>query len=235
MKRALIVEDDDNLNRGIAFSFEKEGFEVVCAGTVESASTLLQSKFDIVILDLGLPDGDGIELCRKIRTDSNTPIIILTARDLEMDEIQGFSAGADDYITKPFSLSVLRARVEAVLRRLEKQDRNMAQFGEYRLDVNLGKLYKKDIEIPISTTEFRLLNYFSSNAGQILTKEQILAALWDNQGNFVDENTLSVNISRLRAKIEENPKIPKIIKTIRGMGYVWANGLVVADSNCLPM
>jgi DNA-binding response OmpR family regulator len=220
----LIVEDDDNLSRGIAFSFEKVGFEVACAGTVESVKALLQSKFDIIILDLGLPDGDGIELCRNIRKDYNTPIIILTARDLETDEVQGFSAGADDYVTKPFSLSVLRARVEAVLRRLEKQDSNIIQFGEYRLDVNLGKLYKKDVEIPISTTEFRLLNYFSSNAGQILTKEQILAALWDNQGNFVDENTLSVNISRLRAKIEENPKVPKIIKTIRGMGYIWAKG-----------
>ena len=220
----LIVEDDDNLSRGIAFSFEKEGFDVACAGTIESASALLQNKFDIVILDLGLPDGDGIELCRKIRKSSNTPIIILTARDLETDEVQGFSAGADDYVTKPFSLSVLRARVEAVLRRLEEQYVNTTQFGEYKLDMSLGKLYKKDVEIPISTTEFRLLGYLSGNAGRILTKEQILAALWDNQGNFVDENTLSVNISRLRAKIEENPKAPKIIKTIRGMGYIWGKG-----------
>jgi Response regulators consisting of a CheY-like receiver domain and a winged-helix DNA-binding domain len=140
---------------------------------------------------------------------------------METDEVLGFAAGADDYVTKPFSLSVLRARVEAVLRRMEAKDNQVIQSGRYRLDMNRGKLYRENNEIAVSATEFRLLKYLMSNAGQVLTKEQILAALWDNQGNFVDENTLSVNISRLRAKIEDDPKRPKTIKNIHGMGYVF--------------
>jgi len=149
---------------------------------------------------------------------------MLTACDMETDEVSGLMAGADDYITKPFSLSVLRACVEAVLRRLDAKDDHFIQSGEYRLDIDLCKLYSGSDEITISATEYRLLKYFMSNAGQVLTKEQILAALWDNQGSFVDENTLSVNISRLRAKIEDESKSPKTIKTIHGMGYVWVKG-----------
>jgi DNA-binding response OmpR family regulator len=146
---------------------------------------------------------------------------MLTACDLETDEVSGLMAGADDYITKPFSFSVLRVRVETVLRRLESKDTHIIQSGVYGLDTALCKFYKGNEEIAISATEFRLINYFLGNAGQVLTKEQILAALWDNQGNFVDENTLSVNISRVRAKIEDNTKKPKTLKTIHGMGYTW--------------
>jgi DNA-binding response OmpR family regulator len=146
---------------------------------------------------------------------------MLTACDLETDEVSGFMAGADDYVTKPFSLSVLRARVEAVLRRLEMKESTQTQIGVFKLDADRGKLFKEGKEIPVSATEFKLIKFLLSNAGQILSKEQILAALWDSQGNFVDENTLSVNISRLRAKIEDNAKSPKIIKTIHGMGYIW--------------
>lgn len=180
-----------------------------------------QHSIDIVILDLGLPDGNGVAFCRSIREKSNLPIIMLTARDLETDEVSGLMAGADDYITKPFSLSVLRACVETVFRRLDQSDNHIIQSGKHRLDVNLCKLYRGNEEIQISATEFRLIKYLVSNAGQILSKEQILAALWDNHGNFVDENTLSVTISRLRAKTEDDPKNPKIIKTIHGMGYIW--------------
>ncbi len=225
MKRMLIVEDDEGLSRGITFAFEKDGFSVVHAGTLQGGRECFDGQsMDVVILDLGLPDGNGMELCRYIRTKSSVPIVMLTACDLETDEVSGLMAGADDYVTKPFSLSVLRARVDALFRRLDAQDKPMVQSGEYRLDSNLCKLYRGDEEIPISATEFRLLKYFMCNAGQILTKEQILAALWDNQGNYVDENTLSVNISRLRAKIEEDHRNPKTIKTIHGMGYVWVKG-----------
>ena len=222
MKHILIVEDDENLSRGIAFAFEKDGYTVIKANSLKSGRTCFeQNKIDIVILDLGLPDGNGMELCRNIREKTNIPIIMLTACDMETDEVSGFMAGADDYVTKPFSLSVLRARVEAVLRRTETKENHIIQSGEYRLDTSLCKFFKDNEEITVSATEFRLLNYFMNNAGQVLTKEQILAALWDNKGNFVDENTLSVNISRLRAKIEGDPKIPKTLKTIHGMGYVW--------------
>jgi DNA-binding response OmpR family regulator len=223
MKRILIVEDDENLSRGIAFAFEKDGHSVIQAATLSGGrSALEQHDIDIIILDLGLPDGDGMELCRHVHAQTNIPIVMLTARDLETDEVAGLTAGADDYITKPFSLSVLRARVETVIRRLDANNNQMIYSGKYRLDASLCKLYHGGEEIPISTTEFRVLKYFMSNAGQILSKEQIFAALWDSQGNFVDENTLHVNISRLRAKIEDDPKTPKLLKTVHGMGYVWA-------------
>lgn len=217
----LIIEDDENLSRGILFAFEKDGFSVMRASTLKDGQqSFTHHDFDIVILDLGLPDGDGMELCKSIREKSNVPVIMLTARDMETDEVSGLSAGADDYITKPFSLSVLRARVETVFRRMDTKDQ-FVRLGEFRLDTDLCKLYRKDEEIPISRVEFRLLKYFMINAGQILSKEQILAALWDNQGNFVDENALQVNISRLRSKIETEPKRPQILKTVYGMGYVW--------------
>jgi len=222
MKRILIIEDDENLSRGIAFAFEKDGYSVIRATSLKAGRTYFErNDIDIVILDLGLPDGNGMEFCKSIREKANTPIIMLTACDMETDEVSGLMAGADDYITKPFSLSVLRARVEAVLRRIEVKENHVIQSGVYRLDTTLCKLFKANEEISISTTEFRLLNYFLSNVGQVLTKEQILSALWDNQGNFVDENTLSVNISRLRSKIGDDSKSPKKLKTIHGMGYVW--------------
>ncbi|PNT91042.1 response regulator transcription factor [Clostridium thermosuccinogenes] len=221
MKTILLIEDDENLSRGIAFAFEKSGYQVISANSIKEGKRLLeQHEAHLIILDLGLPDGNGIDLCKEIRAYSKIPIIMLTACDLETDEVQGLMSGADDYITKPFSLSVLRARVETVLRRLESNKNSIIQSGIFKLDVNLCKLYRGDEEIPLSATEFRLINYFMSNAGQVLTKEQILS-LWDKQGNFVDENTLSVNINRLRAKIENDPKNPKIIKTIYGIGYVW--------------
>lgn len=222
MKTILIIEDDENLSRGISFAFEKDGYSVIEAATLKSAKiSFEQHNIDFVILDLGLPDGNGLDFCKDIRQKSTVPIIILTACDLELDEVAGLMAGADDYITKPFSLSVLRARVDTIFRRLEVNDSPIIQSGKYLLDTTLCKLYCENREIPISATEFRLLNYFLTNAGQVLSKEQILAALWDKQGNFVDGNTLSVNISRLRAKIEKNPKDPQKIRTIHGIGYVW--------------
>ena len=222
MKRILIVEDDKNLSRGIAFAFEKDGHSIITATTLGGGREAYERHdVDIIILDLGLPDGDGMELCRHVRAQSNIPIVMLTARDLETDEVAGLTAGADDYITKPFSLSILRARVETVIRRLDAKNNQTVHSGKYRLDTNLCKLFRGSEEIPISATEFRLLKYFITNAGQILSKEQIFSALWDSQGNFVDENTLHVNISRLRAKIEDDPKNPKILKTVHGMGYVW--------------
>ena len=223
MKHMLIIEDDDNLMRGIAFAFEKDGYTVLKASTLKDGRTFFeQNNVDIIILDVGLPDGSGIDLCKSIREKSNVPIIMLTACDMETDEVLGFAAGADDYVTKPFSLSVLRARVDAVLRRLQGNTYLLAGMRFLRLDTNLCKLFKGECEIPISATEFKLLNFFMANAGQVLSKEQILAALWDNQGNFVDDNTLPVNISRLRAKIEDDPKNPQIIKTVHGLGYIFA-------------
>ena len=226
MKNILIIEDDENLSRGMAFTFGKDGYNAVTAGSIQTGKQLLeQQNADLIILDLGLPDGNGMELCREIRTYSEVPIIMLTARDLETDEVSGLMAGADDYITKPFSLYILRARVEALLRRTEKENRHIVSSGKYRLDTDLCKFFCKGEEIPVSVTEFKLISFFMNNAGQVLSKEQILSALWDNNGNFVDDNTVAVNISRLRAKIEADPKNPEIIKTIHGIGYIWFGGL----------
>ncbi|WP_114298373.1 response regulator transcription factor [Anaerobacterium chartisolvens] len=226
MKTILILEDDENLSRGIAFTFERDGYDVVSAGSIKDGKRMLeQHKIDIIILDLGLPDGNGMDLCKEIRTHSKVPIIMLTACDLETDEVSGLLAGADDYITKPFSLSVLRARVEALLRRTEAENRHIILSSKYRLDTNLCKFFREAEEIPISATEYKLLYFLMTNTGQVLSKEQILSSLWDNEGNFVDENTLPVNISRLRAKLEDDPKNPHIIKTIHGIGYIWNGGM----------
>ena len=225
MKTILIIEDDNNLSRGIAFSFEKEGFTVHRAGTLSEGRRIFnQHAIDLVILDLNLPDGDGVDFCKTIRGQSNIPIIMLTARDLETDELSGLMAGADDYIIKPFSISILRARVESVLRRLDGATKNILHSGVFKLDTSHCKLFRGDVEIPISTTEYRLLKFLMSNIGKVLAKEQILAELWKNQDEYLDDNTLSVNISRLRSKVEENPKTPQIIKTVYGIGYVWTGG-----------
>ncbi len=225
MKRILILEDDENLSRGIRFTFEKDGYHVVSAGSIKEGKQMLeQHKPDLIILDLGLPDGNGMDLCKEIRTYSKIPIVMLTACDLETDEVSGLMAGADDYITKPFSLSILRARVEALLRRTEAESPHVICSGKYKLDTNLCKFFRGEEEIPISATEYKLLSFLITNAGQVLSKEQILSSLWDNEGNFVDENTLPVNISRLRAKLEEDPKNPQTIKTVHGIGYIWNGG-----------
>jgi DNA-binding response OmpR family regulator len=226
MKTILILEDDENLSRGIAFTFEKDGYDALSASSIKDGKRMLeQHNIDLIILDLGLPDGNGMDLCKEIRTYSNVPIIMLTACDLETDEVSGLLAGADDYITKPFSLSILRARVEALLRRMEVESRHVISSGKFKLDTDLCKLFRENEEISISATEYKLLSFLITNAGQVLSKEEIFSFLWDNEGNFVDVNTLPVNISRLRAKLEDDPKNPQIIKTIHGIGYLWTGGM----------
>ena len=223
MKTILIIEDDENLSRGITFALQKDGYTVLCAGNLRDGTALFHNGgISLIILDIGLPDGSGIQFCKDIRERSTVPVIMLTARDLETDEVSGLLAGADDYITKPFSLSVLRVRVEAVLRRTDTKS-NVLCSGIFQLDISSHNFFKGSEEIILSSTEFKFLHYFMSNVGQVLTKEQILSNLWDSDGNFVDENTLSVNISRLRAKIEDDPKKPKAIKTVHGIGYIWSD------------
>lgn len=224
MTTIVIVEDDENLSRGIAFALERDGYSVVSAATAsEGASCCQRHDPDLVILDLGLPDRDGLELCRSIRARSGVPIMMLTARDLETDEVQGLMSGADDYVTKPFSLSVLRARVEALLRRADPTGSQVIRSGRFELDVDRCRLRRDGQDVPISATEFRLLRCLMANQGRVLTREQLLA-LWDTDARHLDENTLAVNISRLRAKVESDPRAPRAIKTIHGVGYVWVKG-----------
>lgn len=217
--KLLIIEDDAGLNRGISFAMMQEGYETVTARTLkEGWRILLHENPDAVLLDLNLPDGDGIDFCRRIRKTSDVPILMLTARDMEVDELMGLKSGADDYITKPFSISVLKVRLENILQRRQKNTvkENMLVSGNIRLNAQTLRAFCKDTELDLSLTEFRLLQYFLENKNRVLLKEQILQRIWDTDGNYVEENTLSVNISRLRRKIGEN-----YIRTIQGMGYLW--------------
>lgn len=221
--KILIIEDDAGLNRGISFALEQDGCRTLCARTLQEGYSFFEKENpDAVILDLNLPDGDGIAFCKTVRKlpgeKSETPLLMLTARDMETDEIMGLSSGADDYMTKPFSISVLKIRLQHILQRKlpEIKSENILKSGEISLDTNTFRAFKGDAEIELSITEFRLLQYFLENKKKALLKEQILQRVWDADGNFVEENTLSVNISRLRKKLGGN-----YIRTIQGIGYLW--------------
>ena len=221
--KILIIEDDTGLNRGISFALEQDGYQTLCARTLKEGYTLFEKESpDAVILDLNLPDGDGINFCKQIRKlpgeQSNTPLLMLTARDMEVDEIMGLSSGADDYMTKPFSISVLKIRLQNMIRRKypENETEHIIKSGKISIDTRTFRAFCEDEEIILSITEFRLLQYFLEHKNQALLKEQILQHVWDVDGNFVEENTLSVNISRLRKKLGGN-----YIRTIQGIGYLW--------------
>ena len=221
--KVLIIEDDQGLRQGIAFSLAQEGYEVLQAQNGKEGYRLfLQEAPQEILLDLNLPDMDGNDLCRKIRESSQVPILMLTARDMETDEIMGLSSGADDYMTKPFSVAVLKLRLEKLLgRRGERAEFHILSSGDIVMDTDLIKVWKAQQEMECSVTEFKILKYFLENKNQVLTQNQILEAVWDREGKFVNPNTLQVNIGRLRKKIEEDPSRPRFIKTIHGIGYIW--------------
>ncbi|HIX38386.1 MAG TPA: response regulator transcription factor [Candidatus Blautia pullistercoris] len=225
--KVLIIEDDQGLRQGIAFSLAQEGYEVLQAQNGKEGYRLfLQEAPQGILLDLNLPDMDGNDLCRKIRESSQVPILMLTARDMETDEIMGLSSGADDYMTKPFSVAVLKLRLEKLLgRKGEKTKSHILSSGDIVMDTDLIKVWKAQQEMECSVTEFKILKYFLENKNQVLTQNQILEAVWDREGKFVNPNTLQVNIGRLRKKIEEDPSRPRFIKTIHGIGYIWEERL----------
>jgi len=219
MEKLLIVEDDTDLREGLEFMFQAEKYEVLGVDTVNKAKECLhQTDIQGIILDCNLPDGNGFELCREIRKKSDVPIIMLTARDSELDEVKALELGVNDYMSKPFSVAVLKARVKKMLKRTEH---TILKSGNISMDLSACKAVKDGIEIELSSIEFRLLAYFIQNAGLILSKEQILTQIWEKDGQFVDENIVSVNIRRLRLKIENDTKNPERIKTVHGMGYIW--------------
>lgn len=225
--KILIIEDDRGLRQGIAFSLAQEGYEVLQARDGKEGYRLFSRKAPQgILLDLNLPDMDGNDLCRKIRESSRVPILMLTARDMETDEIMGLSSGADDYMTKPFSVAVLKLRLEKLLgRKGEKTESHILSSGDIVMDTDLIKVWKAGQEMECSVTEFKILKYFLENKNQVLTRDQILGAVWDREGRFVNSNTLQVNIGRLRKKIEEDPSRPGFIKTIHGIGYIWEERL----------
>lgn len=218
--KLLIVEDDTDLREGLSFSFSGDGYEVTETGTKrEGLKEIEKGFYDIVLLDCNLPDGTGFELCREARICSDVPILMLTARDTEMDEIKALELGVNDYVSKPFSLGVLKARMKRILQ--ERSATAKIAAGSLLIDPGTCKVQKHGEEVPLSKLEYRLLLYLAENKNHILSKEQILEKIWDSSGRYVDDNTVSVNISRLRAKIEDDASNPVWIKTVHGIGYIW--------------
>lgn len=220
----FLIEDDEALAEGISFMLVKEGYETErFSACSDSRRALEQIQPDLILLDWNLPDGDGLMLCREISEKWKIPILMITARDMEIDQVMCLESGADDYIAKPFSLAVLKARIAALLRRQGGQSEKAGQLisGQIRVDNKEMRAWKEDEELDLSLTEYRILKYFLENKNQVLLKEQILSHVWDNGGKFVEENTLMVNIRRLRTKVERDASHPEYIKTVHGMGYLW--------------
>jgi DNA-binding response OmpR family regulator len=222
MLSILFVEDDDTIAMGVEYSLKQDGFQVSLAHRLEDARDLLKRQsFDLVLLDLGLPDGSGYALCKEIRAAGDTPIIILSARDEEASIVLGLDLGADDYITKPFRLRELISRMKAVLRRrgpVEASDRTLT-CGDVTVFTQQAKVHKNGREVLLTALEYRLLLTLVINQGRVLTRNQILASIWDVDEAFVNDNTLTVYIKRLREKLEDDPQNPALIKTVRGLGY----------------
>lgn len=218
MKTILLLEDDKSLNRGISFTLQKEGYEVYSAFTIEEAEEIFRLKgADMVISDITLPDGSGLDFGRMVRKESDTCLLYLTALDTEIDIVNGYDTGADDYITKPFSLMVLTSKVNAMMRRLTGKDANVLISDDIEVRLNEAKVYQSGQELSLSKTEMQLLIYLLENAGQILSKETILDKIWGVDGQFVDDNTVTVNISRLKNKLGTDS-----ISNVRGLGYIWS-------------
>lgn len=224
MSNILLLEDDLSLINGLSFVFKKQGFELVVARTLKEADRLwVDVKYDLLVLDVSLPDGTGFEFCKKVRQVSKVPIIFLTAADEEMNIIMGLDIGGDDYITKPFKLGVLISRVNALLRRAKDFSSADTQLESNGMKVLLlqGQAFKNGKLLDLTAAEYKLLCLFMRNPNMVLTKEQILDKLWDCDGNYIDSSTLTVYMRRLRIKIEDNPSEPQMLLTVRGMGYKW--------------
>ena len=222
MAKILVVEDDLALSAGLCFALDEAGHLTAAAYTCQKARQLLKTgQFDLVILDVNLPDGNGFDICRECKSSApERPVIFLTANDLERDELNGFDLGADDYITKPFRIQVLKRRVEAVLRRgTSRSGDGGFDDGFLRLDFQALTALRGGEKLAITPNEYKLLRLLTANAGTVVTRRLLLEKLWDSGGNFIDDHTLTVTMNRLRAKIEDAGHT--YIQTVRGMGYVW--------------
>lgn len=226
MNNILLVEDDLSLIDGLGFSLRKNGFHADVARTVREALSMIQDqKHDLLILDLTLPDGSGFEICKKVRQSSDVPIIFLTASDEEVNVVMGLDIGGDDYITKPFKLNELISRINALLRRAKLSDnvnvQTELQSNGITIKLPESRVFKNNHIIELTAAEYRLLCLLMQNTNVVLTREVILDRLWDSDGSFIDDNTLSVYVRRLRSKIEDDPENPVFLLTVRRLGYKW--------------
>lgn len=217
MKKILLVEDNETIIMGLKYSLEQEGFQVISAKTAKESKEKLDNKsIDIVLLDVSLPDGNGFEICKEIKEKNDIPVIFLTAQDEETSVVLGLDLGADDYIVKSFRTRELISRIKSVLRRYgKKEENNIIQYKNIKIDTISAKVYKNNKEIIFTSLEYRILLMLFTNQNKLITREQLLEKIWDIAGNFVNDNTLTVYIKRIREKLEDD----SIIKTIRGLGY----------------
>lgn len=224
MERIFLLEDDATLSRGISMALCGNGRTVILSDSIAQArQKLAETQFDLLILDINLPDGNGLDLLRTLRSQGNTtPVILLTANDLELDEVTGLEAGADDYITKPFSLAVLRARVNAQLRRGSAQSSTRMEMGPFLFDFEQMHFRKDGITVELSKTEQKLLRVLVENRGHAVPRAILVDRVWTDGAEFVEENALSVTVKRLRSKLENDPAKPEYLKTVYGIGYTWA-------------
>ncbi len=221
--KIFLLEDDASIAMGLEYSLQKEGYETALAKTVEQAFAMIsKEEFSLYLLDLTLPDGSGYDVCRKIKEKGDYPVIFLTAFDDEVNVVMGFDLGADDYISKPFRVNELMARIKSVLRRYNSENgkSGIIELHGLKINTNEAKVYKNGAEIILTAMEYRLLLILVNNRGRVLTRTQLLENIWDIDGIFVNDNTLTVYIKRLRDKIEDNSDEPGIIKTVRKMGYI---------------
>ncbi|EMS69423.1 response regulator transcription factor [Ruminiclostridium cellobioparum] len=224
--RILLLEDDISLIDGLQYSLKKNGFELEIARTVKEAIGFIsENRFDLLLLDVALPDGTGFSVCEQVRKSGNQiPIIFLTASDEEVNVIRGLDSGGDDYITKPFKLGELCSRISALLRRAgvsKPSQSNTLDLGDISIYLLGSRVLLKGKPLELTGAEYRLLCLLVRNAGHVTTRNVILNELWDGTGDFVDDNTLSVYIRRLREKVEDDPSHPERLITVRGFGYQW--------------
>lgn len=223
MQNILLMEDDAALGQGICLTLKDSSVQIrLCQTLAQGRSALEAGSFDLLILDINLPDGSGLDLLREVRRTSAVPIILLTANDLETDIVYGLESGADDYITKPFSLAVLRARVNAQLRRGAPTQGTAVELDGFSFDFEWMEFHKNGQLIELSKTEQRLLRILVENRGRVLSRETLLERVWPGGAQYVEENALSVTVKRLRDKLEDTPARPRFLKTVYGIGYTWA-------------
>lgn len=220
----LLVEDDQTIATGLEYSLQQEGYSTLVCHDFESAKHVISDQLEeinLCLLDLSLPDGSGYDLCKMVKERSDIPVIFLTVIDDEVNVVMGLDMGADDYITKPFRLRELLSRIKSVMRRYDSQVKTEKIITINNLEINTqqGTVYKSGEEVHLTALEYRLLLTFANHTGQVLSRSQLLEQIWDVAGDFVNDNTLTVYIKRLREKLEDDPKNPQLIQTVRGLGY----------------